>query len=372
MKVATVLIALLMSVTTAVQAAPSDHQGVLDALHVPPGFSVSIFADGLPTARSLAVGDKGVVYVGSRDGGVYAVQDQDGDGVAEKRYILAEKLYMPNGVAYKNGALYVAEVHRIIRFDGITEALQQPPKPVVVFDQFPTEQHHGWKVLQFGPDGRLYTAVGMPCNVCKPDKPLFGSLVRLNADGSHLQVLASGIRNSVGFAWEPVTGRLFFNDNGRDHLGDDSPADELNSWSHNGEDFGFPYCHAGTVADPQFGSEKACSQFKAPIWHYPAHVAPLGMLFYSGKQFPKHYEQQLLVAQHGSWNRSQPQGYQVALITMQNGLPVAEQPFISGWLQPDGQVLGRPVDVVQMPDGSILISDDKRGVIYKVSYGHGR
>jgi glucose/arabinose dehydrogenase len=314
------------------------------------------------------LGDNGVIYIGTRDGNVFAVQDLDGDGFAEQRYVIAENLYMPNGVDIKDGNLYVAEVNRIIRFDQIGTHLSQPPQPVVVYDKFPSDKHHGWKYLRFGPDGKLYTAVGMPCNICKPDQEIYGSLVRLNADGSNLEILAHGIRNTVGFTWEPTTGALFFNDNGRDMLGDDVPPEELNVWSKVGEHFGFPYCHAGKIADPEYGKERSCTEFKAPVLTYKAHIAPLGMRFYTGKQFPAQYQQQLLVAQHGSWNRTHPQGYQVVLVNFKNGQPQNEQAFISGWLTEKEEVLGRPVDILQRPDGSILISDDKLGVIYKVEY----
>jgi len=345
-----------------------DPQTVIRQLHAPEGFHISIYAANLPSARSLTLGDNGIVYVGSREGWVYALQDRNQDGVAEQRYLIADKLYMPNGVAFKNGALYVAEVPRIIRFDDIGQHLAQPPQPSVVYQQFPTERMHGWKYLRFGPDGKLYTALGVPCNICLPEDARFGSLMRMDADGSNLEILARGIRNSVGFDWQPQTNHLFFNDNGRDYLGDDLPAEELNLLTQKDQHFGFPYCHAGTVADPEFGKLRACAEFSAPIWKYAAHIAPLGMRFYTGQQFPTSYHQQLLVAQHGSWNRSIPQGYRVALIKFKNDLPIGEQVFIDGWLQANGEVLGRPVDILQMPDGTILISDDRLGVIYRVEY----
>ena len=384
----------------------SNHQDILTQLHVPTGFTLSIFADNLPNARSLALGDNGVVFVGTgSEGAVYAVQDSNGNGVADKRYIIASHLYLPNGVAYQNDSLYVAEVNRIIRFDHITQQLADPPKPVVIYDQFPSEQHHGWKYLRFGPDNKLYTAVGAPCNACEPEKEIYSSLVRLNADGSGLEILARGIRSSVGFDWQPETGALFFSDNGRDYLGDDLPPDELNQWTTTGEHFGFPYCHGGDIPDLEFAAGKKCGQFTAPVWKFRAHIAPLGLRFYRGKQFPNEFKNQLVVAEHGSWNRSEPQGYRVALIKFNQKKPVsddcmdaggttprkgeveqcmerlpramhgaiAEQVIVSGWLTKNGNVLGRPVDILEMPDGSLLISDDKRGVIYKLEYkgSHG-
>ena len=369
MKVANIIAGwLLAAAGLTAQAQTAELQNVLQQLQLPAGFRIAVFADKLPTARSLAVGDDGTVYLGSRNGQVYALQDRDGDGHAEQRYLLADHLDMPNGVAYKDGALYVVEVRRIIRFDDIAAHLRQPPPPFVIYDQFPTEKHHGWKYLRFGPDGKLYAAVGAPCNICDPENPVYGSLVRMNADGSKMQILARGIRNSVGFDWQPKTKQLFFHDNGRDYLGDTQPADELNLWTTNGQHFGYPYCHAGSIPDPEFGKGKACSDYAAPVWKYTAHSAPLGMRFYTGSQFPDSYRNHLLVAQHGSWNRSDPQGYQVVLVRFKNNLPYTEQVFISGWLRPDGTVLGRPVDILQLADGSLLISDDKLGVVYKVEY----
>lgn len=361
-------ILLLMMFSSLCFAAKPEHEAVLKQLHLPYGFKISIYADDVPNARQMAVSQQGIVYVGSQDGNVYALEDKDGNGVAENRYILAQNLNLPNGVAYKAGALYVAEVNRIIRFDKIEANLENPPAPVVVFDQLPSTKHHGWKYLRFGPDGKLYSAVGAPCNICKPEDEIYASLFRINPDGSGFQILADGIRNTVGFDWEPGTRHLFFNDNGRDHLGDDVPADELNQWTGNREHYGFPYCHAGNVPDPEFAQNKKCGQLKGPVWRYKAHVAPLGMRFYTGSQFPESYYKQLFVAQHGSWNRSQPQGYQVALVKFREAEPFSEQPFVSGWLTSSGDVLGRPVDVLQMPNGSLLISDDKLGVIYKVEY----
>jgi len=368
MKIIKSLLMLFAAVPVCLAATP-EQEAVLKQLRLPPGFNIRIFADDVPNARQMALGDNGVVYVGSRQGSVYAVQDKDGDGVAEQKYLIIQQLNLPNGVAYKDGTLYVAEIHRIIRFDEVGQRLASPPKAVTVFDQFPSDRHHGWKYLRFGPDGKLYTAVGAPCNVCDPDKPIYGSLIRMDPDGSDMEILARGIRNTVGFDWETRSGHLFFNDNGRDYLGDDLPPDELNEWNQKGEHFGFPYCHAGTLADPEYIGDKQCYKFKAPAWKYKAHIAPLGMRFYTGKQFPDTYFRQLFVAQHGSWNRTVPQGYQVNVVKFREGQAYNELPFISGWLTADGQVLGRPNDILQMPDGSLLISDDSLGVIYRVSYG---
>jgi glucose/arabinose dehydrogenase len=360
--------ALLLAFSPACLAVTSAHEAVLKQLHLPYGFKISIFAEDVPGARQMALGTRGAVFVGSRDGKVYALQDADGDGVVEQRYTIAEELYLPNGVAFKGGALYVAEVNRIIRYDEIESNLETPPEPKVVFDQLPSDKHHGWKYLRFGPDGKLYSAVGAPCNVCNPEDEIYGSLFRINPDGSGFQILANGIRNSVGFDWEPRTQHLFFNENGRDNLGDDVPPDELNQWTGSKEHYGFPFCHGGTIADPELAGNKKCGYFRGPVWRYKAHVAPLGMRFYTRQQFPEQYYKQLFVAQHGSWNRKVPQGYQVALVKFRDGEPFDEQPFVSGWLTPSGEVLGRPVDIMQMPKGSLLVSDDKLGVIYKIEY----
>lgn len=363
------LIPLFIFHTCIACAQQTSPQDTIKRLQLPPGFSLSIYADNLPNARSLALGDNGIVYVGTGSKGkVYAVQDNDHDGIAEQRHIIASGLYMPNGVAYKGGSLYVAEVNRIIRFDQITQKLAKPPEPVVIYDKLPSDRHHGWKYLRFGPDNKLYTAVGAPCNICNPEKPIYTSLIRLNPDGSHFEMIARGIRNTVGFDWQPETGALFFTDNGRDYLGDDLPPEELNRWSAPGEHFGYPYCHGGEIPDPEFAADKKCREFTAPAWKFKAHVAPLGMRFYRGDQFPARYKNQLFVAQHGSWNRSKPDGYRVVLVRFNQDNPVSEEVFISGWLTAEDEVLGRPVDLLTLPDGSLLISDDHLGVIYRVEY----
>lgn len=365
----TSLTTLLLLNASLTLAQPNDTQAVLKQLSLPAGFSISIYADNVPNARSMALAEDGVVFVGTgKESKVYALADADHDGVSDHRYVIADNLFMPNGVAYKDGALYVAAVNRILRFDAITQHLDKPPAPVVVTDKLPDDKHHGWKYLRFGADNKLYTAVGAPCNICDPEKEIYTSLVRLNPNGTELEILARGIRNTVGFDWQPDTNALFFNDNGRDYLGDDEPADELNQWTQTGEHFGYPYCHGGDTLDPEFGAGKKCADYTAPAWKYKAHIAPLGMRFYTGKSFPAEYKNQLFVAQHGSWNRTEPQGYRVALVKFKDHKAIAEQAFISGWLTADGKVLGRPVDILTLPDGNVLISDDQLGVIYKVSY----
>jgi glucose/arabinose dehydrogenase len=352
-----------------ISCAASESPGeVIKQLHTPKGFSISVYADNVANARTLALAEEGVVFVGTRqEGKVYALGDRDNNGIVEK-HLIAEGLNMPNGVAYKDGTLYVAEVHRIIAFENILANLDNPPKPRVIYGELPTDIHHGWKYLRFGPDSKLYSAVGAPCNICKPDKKIYSSLFRLNPDGTGFEVIAQGIRNTVGFDWQPETNVLFFSDNGRDYLGEDVPPDELNEWSVPSDNFGFPFCHGGDIPDPEYSEGKKCSDFKPPVWKFGAHVAPLGIRFYLGNQFPKEFKNQLFVAEHGSWNRSVPQGYRVVLVKFNKGKPVADETFISGWLKNDGTVLGRPTDILELPDGSLLIADDKLGVIYKVTY----
>jgi glucose/arabinose dehydrogenase len=317
----------------------------------------------------LALGNDGTVYVGTLERGVvYALRDEDGDGRAERVFTLVSGLQLPNGVAFRDGALYVAEVNRIIRFSDIGSRLAAPPSAEVIYDRFPKDRHHGWKYLRFGPDGKLYVPVGAPCNICKPDLP-YASLTRMNPDGSSFEVYAVGIRNTVGFDWHPDSGELWFTENGRDWLGDDLPAEELNRAPTQGMHFGYPYCHAGDLPDPEFGKERPCKEFVPPAWKFPAHTAPLGVRFYTGNQFPEVYRKQLFVAQHGSWNRSRPQGYQIVVVSFdKSGRVVTDEVFADGWLRPDGEVLGRPVDLLQIEDGSLLVSDDHRGVIYRISY----
>ncbi len=341
----------------------------LDKIKLPPGFTISVYAE-VPKARSLSLSPSGIVYVGNRDGDkVYAVADENKDGKADKVYTIASGLNSPNGVAFKDGSLYIATISSILRLDSIESRLADPPKPVVVYDKYPTEGHHGWKFISFGPDGKLYVPVGAPCNVCEKENPVYSSITRMNADGSGMEIFANGIRNTVGFAWHPLTNQLWFTENGRDELGNDVPADELNSAPKAGMHFGFPYCHQGDIPDPKFGKNKRCNDFTAPIQKLGPHVAALGMRFYTSDKFPAVYKNQIFIAEHGSWNRSEPIGYRVSLVKIDSaGKALSYSNFAEGWLQPDGKVLGRPVDVQVMPDGSLLVSDDYAGVVYRIVY----
>jgi glucose/arabinose dehydrogenase len=333
-------------------------------ISLPAGFSIEIWTDEVPNARSIALGGDGVVFVATRrDGCVYAVVPND-DGPPTV-FTLAEGLKMPNGVAYHDGDLYVAENHRITRYVDIGNHLENPPEPEVMIDTLSTETHHGWRYIDFGPDGKLYIALGAPCNVC--ERSDLGNISRMNADGSEQEIVASGVRNSVGFTWHPQTGELWFTDNGRDMLGDDTPPGELNHAPIDGLNFGFPYCHGGDVPDPEFGANRSCDEFVAPAQKLGPHVAPLGVLFYTGDMFPDEYLGQALIAEHGSWNRSRKIGYRVSLVRMVDGKATGYEVFADGWLQ-DGQVSGRPVDLLVLPDGALLVSDDQNGVIYRITY----
>lgn len=338
------------------------------AVQMPAGFQIQVYADGVAGARSMVLSPSGVLFVGTRkEGRVYAVLDTNNDRVADSVVTIAEGLNMPNGVALWNGDLYVAEVHRILRFSQIESRLDKPVKPEVVYDQFPGDRHHGWKFIRFGPDGRLYVPIGAPCNTCRKSNPIYATIARINRDGSGFEIFARGVRNSVGFDWHPKTDELWFSDNGRDWLGDDLPPDEINRAAIKGLHFGFPFCHGGVVADPEFGSEQACGQFTAPEVRLPAHVAPLGMRFYTGRMFPEDYYQQLFIAEHGSWNRSRKVGYRITLVRMKRGRVTGYEPFAQGWLA-GSNAWGRPVDIEVMSDGSMLVSDDKNGAIYRISY----
>jgi glucose/arabinose dehydrogenase len=345
---------------------PLYKQYQLDKIKLPAGFRINVFAE-VPNARSMTLGDKGTLFVGTMGGGkVYAVVDSDKNGIADKVYTIASGLNTPNGVAFKDGALYVAEINRILRFDDIENHLQDPPQYKVVYDKYPTDAAHGWKFIAFGPDGKLYVPVGAPCNICQPDT-MHANITRINPDGTGLEVYAKGIRNSVGFTWHPDSKEMWFTDNGRDNLGDDIPSDELNFAPNKGMHFGYPYCHQGDLPDPEFGRGKNCADYTPPAYKLGAHVAALGLRFYTGSMFPAEYKNQLFIAQHGSWNRTSPVGYRVMLIKLQNGKPAEYIPFATGWLQDNGNVIGRPVDVQVAPDGALLVSDDKAGAIYRIS-----
>ena len=352
------------------KALKKTDQPLVEGIKVPAGFRVTLFADEIENARSMTMGANGTIFVGTRKNDkVFALVDEDKDGKADKKYIIAEGLDMPNGVAFKDGALYVAEVSRVWRFDNIEEHLDNPPQKVLISDNYPSDNAHGWKYIAFGPDGKLYVPVGAPCNICNDNEQdtRYASITRMNADGSGFEVFANGIRNTVGFAWHPQTNELWFTDNGRDNLGDDVPNDELNRAPQAGMHFGYPYCHAGDIADPEFGDGHPCSNYTAPVQKLLPHTAALGMKFYTGNMFPAAYKNRIFIAEHGSWNRTEPIGYRVSMVTIDGNNAVSYEPFATGWLN-NGEAWGRPVDILQLPDGSLLVSDDFANAIYRISY----
>jgi glucose/arabinose dehydrogenase len=335
----------------------------LGKIKLPAGFKISVYASDVKGAREMAWGKDGTLFVGTREtpGNVYAVTKD------RKVHVIAHGLNMPNGVAYRDGSLYVAEVNKITRFEGIDAKLEHPPQPIVVTSDLPSEKHHGWKYIAFGPDGKLYVPVGAPCNICEVKDP-HGTLLSMDADGKNRAVYARGIRNTVGFDWHPLTHELWFTDNGCDMLGDDQPPDELNRATKAGLHFGYPFCHGGEILDPELGGKHNCADYVAPVQKMPAHVANLGMKFYTGSMFPAEYKNQIFIAEHGSWNRSKKIGYRLTLVFLdKDGKAIKYEPFAQGWLKEEKN-WGRPVDILQAPDGALLVSDDTAGVIYRISY----
>jgi len=336
-------------------------------LKLPPGFKAEVWASGILDARGLRQGDKGTVFVSSLfvAGKIYAVQDKGG-----KREVktIAEKLFLPNGIEFHKGSLFVATPKDITRYDNIEANLDNPPKPVMVYDQLPGDVPHGWKFIKIGPDGKLYVPVGAPCNICMPDEK-HAQIRRMNLDGTGEEVVARGVRNTVGFDWDPKTGDLWFTDNGRDWLSEDLPNDELNHVTQTGKQhFGFPYCHQGDFADPEFGWGKSCSDYTKPAMLTGPHAGTLGMRFYTGKMFPKKYQGAMFIARHGPWNRTKKYAADVIVAWPDGKGGIAKsEPFMTG-LVANNEYLGRPVDVMVMKDGSMLVSDDHNGAIYRISY----
>lgn len=358
--------------TTQINEALTSTEGLqMDSLQLPDGFSIAVYAR-VSNARSLALGPKGTLFVGNRgEDKVYAVRDLNGDFKADELYTLAESMQSPNGVAVKDGDLYVAEISKLWKFPDIENNLSAPTKELI-YDDYPQDGHHGWKYIAFGPDGKLYIPVGAPCNICESKGEIYASITRINPDGSDREVYASGIRNTVGFDWHPETDELYFTDNGRDMMGDEIPPCELNRVTEKGQHFGYPYCHGGVLKDPEFGNKFPCSDFVQPVQNLGPHVAPLGMKFYTGSQFPDQYKNLVFIAEHGSWNRSAEAGHtghRVTTVTLDKGKGVAYEPFIEGFLNENTNTAwGRPVDLVFLEDGSMLLSDDLSGTIYRVTY----
>ena len=341
---------------------------LIDKLKVPPGFKIELWASGMANARSMTESPSGTIFVGTRfAGNVYAVVNKDG-----KREVktIAKGLHRPNGVAFVNGSLYVAELSRIIRFDNIEQNLDSPPIPVVVFDALPKDEPHGWKYLKLSPDGQyLYFQIGTPANIVVPPST-HATINRLNLKTNTIETVATGVRNSVGMDFQPVTKDLWFTNMGRDWAGEDLPNDTLNRLVRpKGMNFGYPHCHQGDWLDPEFGKGRSCDEFDKPVLKLGAHVSPLGMRFYTGSQFPAEYKGNIFIAEYGSWNRSKKVGYQVVRVVLDaKNNPVKLEPFVTGWLQGE-EYWGRPADVQVIKDGSLLISDGEAGAIYRVSYG---
>ena len=357
---------MLMFLAVSIAQAEPTAQIYLNQIRLPENFSIAIYNDNVRGARSMTIGDNGTVFIGTRGAGtVYALVDNDGDNIAETRYIIARDLNSPNGVAFHEGSLYVAEISRILRYDDIEANLNNPPRPVVVYDDFPRDTHHGWKYLRIGPDEMLYAPIGVPCDICNMTDP-YGTIYRMNLDGTGAEMVAQGIRNTVGFDWHPETEELWFTDNGNDAMGDDIPPDELNRVANIGDHFGFPFCLGGFYNETRYG-QRSCSEFIPPAQLLQAHTAALGMRFYTGEMFPEKYLEYVFIAEHGSRSRSEKVGYRVTMVRIVDDFAVSYETFADGWLQ-NGMEWGRPVDILQMPDGALLVSDDFAGVIYRISY----
>jgi len=337
-------------------------------MKVPPGFKVEIYAANVFDARGLRQGDRGTVFVSSLFGAgkIYAIVDKGG-GTREVKTI-AEKLELPNGIEFYKGSLYVATPKAITRYDNIEDKLDSPPAPVTVYNQLPGDIPHGWKFIKIGPDGKLYVPVGAPCNICDPDSEKYAHIRRVNLDGSGMEIVARGVRNTVGFDFHPTTGELWFTDNQRDWLSEDLPNDELNRLTKAGQHFGYPYCHQGDFADPQFGWGKSCDDFVKPAALLGPHAAPLGMRFYTGTMFPAEYQNAIFIARHGPWNRTTKYAADVVVAFLNpDGTVKQVAPFLTGLVENNGY-LGRPVDVLVLKDGSLLVSDDHAGAVYRVTY----
>ena len=337
-------------------------------LKVPAGFNIEVYAAGMANARSLALGDKGTVFVGSRlIDKVHAIVDKGGKREVK---VLASGLYRPNGLAYKDGTLYIAELSKVSKIEKVEDNLDNPPKPTVIYDKLPKDEAHGWKFIGIGPDNKLYVPVGQPCNNCIPSDE-HGQIRRMNLDGSGAEVFARGVRNTVGFDWNPLTKELYFTDNGRDWASEDVPEDELNRAHKAGLHFGSPYCYQGDFPDPEFGWGHSCSEFEPPVLKTGPHSASLGMRFYTGNMFPAKYKNAIFIARHGSWNRSKKFGGDIlAVFLNKDGSVKGTEVVVTGFIGPDNNYIGRPADVLFLKDGSMLISDDYNGAVYRVTYGN--
>ncbi len=341
---------------------------VLDRIQLAEGFVISYFAEEVKEARSIVVADNGWVFVSTRKhGSVYALKDTSGNGRADLKITLAKNWNQPNGIAISGNDLYVAEIHQIHKFANLVSDPGQDVRSEVIYADLPKHKHHGWRYINIGPDGKLYTAIGAPCNICLREEPHFASISRMSLDGSNFEVVQHGIRNSVGFDWDPKSGYLWFTDNNRDWLGDDLPACELNVATEDGQHFGYPYCHQGDLPDPKYGKMRSCDEFVIPAQNLVAHSAPLGISFLNDAEVPPSFKNRLLIAEHGSWNRTTPVGYRITMVDIEEDRATNYSVFAEGWLDGDDKY-GRPVDVATYIDGSILVTDDFHNAVYRIDY----
>jgi glucose/arabinose dehydrogenase len=333
----------------------------LDRIRLPEHFRIEVYASGIQSARAMTFAQEGTLFVGSKEGTVYAVTKN------REVYIIDKDLKLPIGIDYYNNDLYVSSLSKIVKYKNILKNLKAPPPPVIVNDSFPDDRHHGGKFIKIGPDKKIYITIGAPCNVCLKEDNRYATISRLDLDGRNFEIYARGVRNSVGFDWHPETDELWFTDNGRDWLGDNQPPDELNRSGKKGQHFGFPFVHGKEIRDPEYGKEKGEINFTPPEQELPAHVASLGMRFYTGNMFPDYYKNGIYIAEHGSWNRSSKTGCRISFVKIRDSRAVSYEVFASGWLDNE-QYWGRPADVEIGPDGALFISDDKADLIYRIYY----
>jgi len=351
-----------------IPASPEKLATVPGKLKLQKGFNIELFAGQVPNARSMRQGDKGTIFVGSRlQDKVHYITESGGKRDVK---VLVSGLYRPNGLAIKDGTLYIAELSKISKIEKVEDNLDKSPKPVEVYSDLPKDEAHGWKFIGIGPDNKLYIPIGQPCNNCLPPDT-HAQIRRINLDGSGMEVIAKGVRNTVGFDWHPVSKELYFTDNGRDWASEDVPEDELNRVTKVGQHFGSPFCYQGDFLDPEFGWGRSCDEFEKPVLKTGPHSASLGMRFYTGGNFPAKYKNAIFIARHGSWNRTKKFGGDILAVFLNpNGTVKSTEVFISGFLGPDNNYIGRPADVLFTKDGSMLISDDYNGAIWRVSYGN--